>query len=289
MRKLFLLLFFPVILFSQKQKNISLVPMGTFKMKREKGNDTSSVTVSVMSFYMTNEITNKEYRKFVEYLKNNPADCLTILNIKKFSAYKLSKNKNKKDYFISVKNSELLKDIIDTTVWNDHKDGTTIYKNYFSDSKFDNYPVVGVSYENAAWYCVWRSKTENDERAKAGKPLENDWRVPTEAEWLYAASGDKQKFNTPPKLFHVNSRKANSFGVKNLECNVAEWTSTLESIDLDDNEENGTAGKKIVRGGSFQSECSTDKKLVADKNYRGNFIGFRMVRTYYSHDQKSDL
>jgi len=33
------------------------------------------------------------------------------------------------------------------------------YKNYFTDNKYNDYPVVGVSFKLAEYFCIW--KTEN--------------------------------------------------------------------------------------------------------------------------------
>ena len=62
-------------------------------------------------------------------------------------------------------------------------------RSYFSSPAFDNYPVVGVSWRQAKAFCVWRSNMLNNYLESVDYSTMNDFRLPTESEWEYAARG----------------------------------------------------------------------------------------------------
>lgn len=148
----------------------------------------------------------------------------------------------------------------DTTVWvNDFENSYNIpyLKNYFSHPGYSAHPVVGVSWEQAKAFCVWRTNYLNNVlRARGQEVLE--YRLPTEAEWEYAARGKKRETRFPWKGRHVDTEKgcyyanfkpeqgnytkdgslipakvasfpANEYGLYDMAGNVSEWTSTAWS------------------------------------------------------------
>ena len=145
----------------------------------------------------------------------------------------------------------------DTTCWvNDFQnaDNERYMKLYFSNPAFDDYPVVGVTWEQANAFCAWRTNFLMKGLGNYAKWIQR-YRLPSEVEWEYAARG-KEGNPFPWESLEVKSNKgcfyanfkpdrgnytqdgslitskcgifsANSNGLYDMAGNVAEWTSTV--------------------------------------------------------------
>ncbi len=155
----------------------------------------------------------------------------------------------------------ILKDVInvypDTLAWvhdYTYSFNEPLTNMYFWHPAYDDYPVVGVTWKQARAFSIWRSLLLNNFLIGTGQTIVNDFRLPTESEWEYAARGGLQKSPYPwggPYIrnsrgcflgnfkpmrgsyiddggFHtvyVYSYNPNDYGLYCMAGNASEWTS----------------------------------------------------------------
>lgn len=156
-----------------------------------------------------------------------------------------------------------------------------------------NRPVINVSWEEATLYCEWLSK-------KSGRA----YRLPTEAEWEFAAKGGiyscDYKFsgsnvlndvawhsvNSEGIIHEVGLKKPNELGLYDMSGNVSEWCydwyeeayyAKMEKYNPKGPE---TGWTKVYRGGSWSNNgdfCRVSVRSSFMANGRFNDVGFRIV------------
>ena len=272
-----------VVDIAKNPKGFVLIPAGTFQMGSEKGDDWNKpvheVTIT-KPFYMGKyEVTQAEYEKYCSYVSHSP-------------------NSDK--------------------------------------GVGDNYPAYYVSWYDALVYCNKRSMEEGltpcysisgntDPKEWGARPTSTDstwdavvcdwnangYRLPTEAEWEYAArAGDKTvdsltysgtsavnklgeyawySSNSNDKTHEVGTKKANAYGLYDMNGNVWEWCWNWKTSSYNAETEGGSnptgassGSNRVGRGGSWSS--GSDYCDVSFRNNYGSFgrlndLGFRVVRS----------
>ena len=152
----------------------------------------------------------------------------------------------------------------------------------------DHYPAVGVTWFGARAFCNW-----------AGG------RLPTEAEWEYAARGGKQskgykysgsdnndavawnRSNSDGMSHPVGSKQPNEIGLYDMSGNVFEWCQDWYDDEYyagssEKNPEGPPSGTyRVIRGGSWLwniESCQVEKRKELEPNRGTGSIGFRCVR-----------
>ena len=177
----------------------------------------------------------------------------------------------------------------------------------------DNYPINGVTWNEAIAYCNWLSKKEKLQPAYTKKGPNfvcnfkaNGYRLPTEAEWEFAAKGgaSSKSFkysgsnNLDDVAWHKNKSKGtphtigtklpNELGLYDMSGNVWEWCWDWYNKDFYKQEKGENprgpemGDRRSVRGGSWDSQPNYVRpanRISTEPNKTHEFYGFRVART----------
>lgn len=158
------------------------------------------------------------------------------------------------------------------------------------ESPKDDHPVTRVSWNEATAFCRWLSRREPGSR----------YRLPTEAEWEYAARGGLEQKEYPwgndpnwrgkanlgtLKATSVGSFPPNSYGLYDMTGNVSEWVSDWYSEDYyrQSPPQNPTGPKRpnqrhIQRGGSclvLEGPCWVREQWIEESDGKPVYHKFR--------------
>ena len=214
----------------------------------------------------------------------------------------------------------------DTTVWIkdfSYSYNEPMHNSYFSHAAYDDYPVVGVSWTQAKAFCDWRTLIHNGYRKSKGEDNVDRYRLPSEAEWEYAARGGLESATYPwggpyakndrgcflanfkplrgdyaadQSLYTVeaDSYEPNDYNLYNMAGNVSEWVNSsydpssyefYSSMNPTVNDPKNR--RKVVRGGSWKDVSYFLQVSSRDYEYQDSarsYIGFRTVQDYLGED-----
>ena len=219
----------------------------------------------------------------------------------------------------------------DTTAWIrdfSYSYNEPMHNDYFWHDAYTDYPVVGVSWEQATAFAHWRTMYKNnyEKQSKNGNRVPS-FRLPSEAEWEYAARGGLESATYPwggpytmdsegcflanfkpnrgdyaadEALYTVEAKSfwPNDYGLYNMAGNVSEWTSS--SYDkgayefdsgLNPNIKDDNNLRKVIRGGSWKDTAYFLRVSTRDYEYKKekrSYLGFRTVQDYLGEDGGDD-
>lgn len=303
-----------------------------------KDQDNKRITVSEFFMHET-EVTNVQYRKFLEMLteraQNLPSQDLStepeedpnptggVVEPEQEPDTDDTDGLNPLDarLYLEIKqNPDFIATLLpDPDVWrNDFTNSMadTYLEDYFDSPAFDDYPVVGVTWDNANLYAEFQTLYLNEYRDKKGQPPYPSFVLPSAAQWEYAARGGKElakypwggpyvrdahghlranfksasgnysecghSYTSPVKAFDPND-----YGLYDMAGNVAEWTRSSknqvairDTWDLDPVYMDDKEPMKIIKGGSWKDISrflQTGSEDYEHKDKARSFIGFRLV------------
>ncbi|MDQ0637315.1 sulfatase modifying factor 1 [Pedobacter sp. W3I1] len=148
----------------------------------------------------------------------------------------------------------------DTMVWKtdySYSQNDPMVRGYYNHPSYDDYPVVGVSWEQAKAFSHWRTRLYDGVATARKLPVgsRSDYRLPAETEFEYAARGGNTKTKYPWGGPYIRNTKGclqanfkpgrgdyssdggiytvgvrsyfpNDYGLYNMAGNVSEWTLT---------------------------------------------------------------
>jgi formylglycine-generating enzyme required for sulfatase activity len=177
--------------------------------------------------------------------------------------------------------------------------------------KGDNLPVETVSWHDAIEYCNKRSLREGLSPAYRGSGdfvscdlSASGYRLPTEAEWEYAAKGGDKTYltteysgsnnvesvgwyngNSGGGTHPVGTKLPNDLGIYDMSGNVWEWCwdwyGSYSSSSQTDPTGAASGSNRVLRGGGWIGSAGYLRSAARDNDtpsYWGNGSGFRLVR-----------
>ena len=166
-----------------------------------------------------------------------------------------------------------------------HITDSYVRSNYYGNSRFDNFPVIYVDWNQAKAYCQWR-----------------DADLPSEAQWEKSAGGTNER--TYPWGEDIDCNRANynyscvgdtaevgsyesgksPYGIYDMAGNVWEWVDDWYSAypgNTIANSDNGVT-YRVLRGGTWgysENGAYVSNRYRSNPDYYVSDIGFRCTRS----------
>ncbi|MBV6440268.1 MAG: hypothetical protein DYG98_10850 [Haliscomenobacteraceae bacterium CHB4] len=186
----------------------------------------------------------------------------------------------------------------DSVFWLTMHDLSTepMHETYFRSPRYDDYPITGITYDQAVAYCRWRTERVREAicmepTEKARMPKNFQYRLPTIAEWEYAAAAglDLRKYPYGYEEIRIKSTRYKIIIQETLPSDTYPETTfgvpggsgaanRLGFYDLIGNAAEMVAERGIAKGGSY-AHTLAESRVTNDIRYDRPmpWLGFRCI------------
>jgi hypothetical protein len=241
MKRLFALFFAVFVSINIQAQQMYSIPQQSIQLPNSSLNEEE---INVEAFEISSFISLGEYKEYLE-------------EIKKDSTY---------EYYLSQLPDSSI------TIQED------VFVEYLQNPAYENYPVLGISWDNAMNFCKWKSLKENNGE------MEFIYRLPLYAEWFAAETYLEKEAVAHDFNKHFSDFLLNSYSDKRIR-------ESLEEVYFHKKNDHAYFKRKCIIGNSFrfnnQDQFSISPYSFANKGHRQ--VGFRVVKTKINTLEKQVL
>lgn len=235
---------------ADKSAHLFFIPTQTINLYKLLADNSKTTTQTIKAFQISGQVTFKEYKDYLTSVK---------------------KDSSEKFY---------LTQLPDTTIGS-----AEVYKKYISSADYDNFPVLGISWDNAMNFCKWKTRKENK------GSIQFIYRLPNCSEWLAAYSylsenKIKNDFNKNYSDWLINSKDESVYDFAN---NISPKQFIYDWLYFHTSKDPAVLKRKQVIGNSYlyQQEhiLLYSFSFYANEGYRQ--ISFRYVKETVSESPET--
>lgn len=224
---------------AEKSPVLFSIPTQTLNLFKILGDDTRGKDQTINKFQISELVTFKDYKYYLKEIKKDSSDHY---------------------YQTQLPDSNI--------------GSTAVRDQYLTSAEYDDFPVLGISWDNAMNYCKWKTLMENKDS------IEFIYRLPDYSEWLAAYS-----YLAESKIRHDLNKNYSDWLLNSKDESFFDFTNTTENewaafyIYFHKKDDPRVLKRKLVIGDSYLYH---QDKLI---NYQAfsyySFEGYRQVSFRY--------
>lgn len=194
-----------------------------------------------------------------------------------------------------ITSAEYKNSLPDTLVWRENNSYNEPYVQYYlRHSAYNDYPVVGISYEQATAYCKWRTERIKELLciSKKYELIDFEYRLPSKKEWEFISNNGEGCFSNGGKdekgRMTSNRRRPieDTLGWKGVMADNADvtapvyayWKNKFGLYNMIGNVAEMVSEKGICKGGGWRNNLE-ECRVGSDNRYERPtaWLGFRCI------------